>query len=62
MENIKYTKKIQNIGRGKGGGENPLATRSPIRLQTPYDLPADPLLLLLWLMQLNLTKKNTRVF
>jgi len=47
MNNIKSTKNIENIGRGKGGWENPLATRSPIRLQTPYDLAADPLPLLL---------------
>jgi len=49
MKNIK-TKNIENIGWGKGGWENPLAnrsTRSPIRLQTPYDLAADRLLLLL---------------
>ena len=37
------SKNIENVGRGKGGWENPLATRSPIRLQTPYITYPDPL-------------------
>jgi len=47
MKNIKNTKNIENIGREKGGWENPLATRSPIRLQTPHNTPPDHLPLLL---------------
>ena len=31
----KISKNMKNIGRGKGGWENPLATWSLIRLQTP---------------------------
>jgi len=37
MKNIKNAKNIENIGRGKGGWENPLVTRSLIQLQTPYN-------------------------
>jgi len=40
MKNIKNTKKYWKYSSWKGGWENPLAnrsTRSPTRLQTPYN-------------------------
>jgi len=47
MKNIKNTKNIENIGQGRGVGKTPLATWSLIRLQTPYNVAADRLPLLL---------------
>jgi len=46
MKNIKNTKNIENIGQGWAGWENP-SLPEPEHTQKPYNLAADPLLLLL---------------